>query len=57
MTELRNWLLGVIDDLEDVGRPVPILWEVVAKIDELNAKKEARLEQSKAKDNPTHTAI
>lgn len=55
MTELRNWLLGVIDDLEDVGRPAPILWEVVAKIDELNAKKEARLEQSKAKDNPAHT--
>ncbi len=57
MMELRNWLLGVIDDLEDAGKPTPILWEVVAKIDELNAKKEARLEQSKATNHPTHTTV
>lgn len=42
MMELRNWILGVIDDLEDAGRPDQRLYDVVAKIDEIMARKEAK---------------
>lgn len=35
MRELRGWLCGLIDDLEDQGQPIPILQDVVAKIDEI----------------------
>lgn len=57
MMELRAWLLGLIDDLEDVGKVTEseMLGNVVGKIDEIIARKEAKNEQSKAKDNPTHT--
>lgn len=59
MMELRAWLLGLIDDLEDVGKVTEseMLGNVVGKIDEIIARKEAKNEQSKATNHPTHTAV
>lgn len=44
MMELRAWLLGLIDDLEDVGKVTEseMLGNVVGKIDEIIARKEAK---------------
>lgn len=35
LTELKKKVLGLIDDLEDLGRPCEPLWSVIAWINEM----------------------